>query len=263
MKALFWSLGLLIGLPILALAGWIGVGWVYMRATEVDHRFRLTVEITTPDGVRSASSVINVNRTDIKWMPLSGIANRFNHTITGEAVFVDFGSGRHAIGLLAHGPRAEDSDTMITLWVQAYAGFMQRGNEDIWRGRRKLEGIVELAPELVPTIVTFTDLADPASAKVVYATGRDIRFVPDSPGSSSGAYGDFGPLVIDRFEETFGKGYALKRVTIEMTTDPITTGIEGKINWIGDYAKETTFERLLRGNAGGSSLMPGRNLKRS
>ena len=76
----------------------------------------------------------------------------------------------------------------------------------------------------------------------------------------------------------FGPGFRLARVTLGMVPKgvwpfnlvglsgtPVTRGIEGKVAWIGDYPKETTFERRLRetGGGGGGSLMPGMNLRRN
>jgi hypothetical protein len=185
-------------------------------------RFRLTVEIDTPEGVKSGSSVIEINyRDDTKtWAPVT--AQRLQVSMKGEAVFVDLGAGKHVIALLAAGPTAQgDLDEIVRI------SFGSLPLEEY--GRYQSMGSREVPPAGHPTLVTFADLADPASAKVVYATGRDVRLIPTAPGSTSGSYKDFGPLTIDRFAETFGPGYALKGVFIQMTTDPITRGIEGKV----------------------------------
>ena len=36
------------------------------------HRFRLTVEVDTPGGLRSGSSVIEVDQKDVRWAPPPG-----------------------------------------------------------------------------------------------------------------------------------------------------------------------------------------------
>jgi hypothetical protein len=82
---------------------------------------------------------------------------------------------------------------------------------------RKLEGSVELRPDLIPTLVSFSDLSDPASARVV-------------PPTDAG------------FAAAFGPGFRLARVTLEMVPagvwpfnrvglsgTPVTRGIEGKM----------------------------------
>ena len=89
----------------------------------------------------------------------------------------------------------------------------------------------------MPTFVTFADLNDPKTARVV------------SPKD---------------FEGVFGPGVQLKRVEIEMTRERITRGIDRRIPWIGNYTLETDFERKLRAadRGLGPSITPGLNLKR-
>jgi hypothetical protein len=186
-------------------------------------RFRMTVEVDTPQGVKSGSSVIEVrvfDGTKAGWGPME--ARTVRTEMKGEAVFVDLGAGKHVIALLASGPTGQGGIEGIV--PQSFGPLPL---EDY--GRYQSMGSREVPPAGHPTLVTFADLADPASAKVVYATGRDVRLIPTAPGSTSGSYKDFGPLTIDRFAETFGPGYALKGVFIQMTTDPITRGIEGKV----------------------------------
>ncbi len=66
------------------------------------HRFRLTVEVDTPDVPRSAASVIEVERKAIRW-PVRG--GRYAHHVRGEAVYVDLGGGRNVVAVLAHGEK--------------------------------------------------------------------------------------------------------------------------------------------------------------
>lgn len=58
----------------------------------------------------------------------------------------------------------------------------------------------------LPTLVTFTDLNDPMSVRVVDPDG---------------------------FEQAFGPGVRFKRAFIEMTNDQVTRGIEKKLPWWG------------------------------
>jgi hypothetical protein len=143
------------------------------------HRYRLTIEIDTPDGVRSGSSVIEVTRKDVRWILIA--QGRYEFHVRGEAVFVDLGAGRNVIALLAHGPRADGSDWMISLPIEAYGYY--KWDEAAWTGKAKMQGPVELKPSLIPTLVTFADLRDPKSGQVIPATaqsidslGPDVRF---------------------------------------------------------------------------------------
>ena len=59
-----------------------------------------------------------------------------------------------------------------------------------------------------PTLVTFANLADPASVK---------RVDPD------------------KLAATFGEGFNLKCIAVQMTDDPLTTGIERRFSWMNSY----------------------------
>mgnify|MGYP001407138958 CR=1 FL=1 len=169
-------------------------------------RFRLTVEVQTPEGVKSGSSVIDMqvqDDTKVSYYPME--ARLFRRSLSGEAMFVDLGSGRHVIGLL-------DFSDEIVERVYGLQPAEQYARYRAMKGVREIPARTDLSmPLLRPTIVTFKDLADPASAVVIFADSSYTRFA------------------VDRFAEAFGPGYALKRVTIEMTADPVTRGIEGKL----------------------------------
>ena len=62
-----------------------------------------------------------------------------------------------------------------------------------------------LTCDLVPTLVTFTDLNNPTTARVVRP---------------------------DEFPAAFGAGVRLRGARIEMTADPVTSGIEKKLTWL-------------------------------
>ncbi|MBD0273412.1 MAG: hypothetical protein ICV73_15970 [Acetobacteraceae bacterium] len=178
--------------------------WIAPMSSRDVHHFRLTVEVDTPDGVRSGSSVVEVERKDVTWLPVPGPRHEFR--VRGEAVFVDLGSGRHVVAVLAHGENAEDVSRIITLWVGAYGRY--KWDEDVWSGRTELQGTVELKPPLIPTLVTFADPLDPETVRVV------------RPGE---------------FERVFGPGFRFRRATLEVVpaSVPVTSGaIEQRLPWL-------------------------------
>lgn len=240
-----------LGIAILTIAVLLGGAAFYYSFP--NHRFRLTIEIDTPDGVKLGSSVIAVYASDVKWgLPET---TGFRSRIKGEAVFVDLGSGRNLIALLAHGKGAERSERVNFLAQEAFA---RAGQKVEWFETKTLKGVAFLTDSLIPTMVAITNPADPATTKVVYATeDYDIR-------SADGQYvvRSEGRVAIDVIESTFGSGYRFKRAWVEVTRDAVTTGIKQKLPWIGDYARETVFKHSLRESGGGGVLMPGRNLKR-
>jgi hypothetical protein len=124
------------------------------------HRFKLTVEVDTPDGRKSGSRVIEVARERL----ILVAKGQYIFRLRGEAVFVDLGGNRNVIALLSHGPRAESS-RMESLLVEAY-GY-HKWDEQAWSGHARMDGPVTLLPPLIPTLVTVTDLSDPKTVQVL------------------------------------------------------------------------------------------------
>jgi hypothetical protein len=162
------------------------------------HRFRLTVEIDTSEGVRRGSSVIEVERKDRRWSLIGG----YNFQVRGQAVFVDLGAGRNAIVLLAHGGIALDGAQMISLPIEAYGYY--KWDEDAWADKKAMRGPVELRPPLIPTIVTTKNPSDLKQTEVIYAT--EIRDV-SRPETAH--------VAIDRFSEVFGPTVRFRRALLE------------------------------------------------
>jgi len=166
------------------------------------HRYRLTIEVDTPQGVRSGSSVIEVERSDQRWVLIA--QGRYVFRVRGDAVFVDLGEGRNLVALMAFGPRAENIDQMISLWVEAYGQY--KWDENAWAGRIKMQGPVELKPPLIPTLITFSDVSDPKTARLVRS---------------------------DEFEKAFGQGVRFRRAWLEMRNASPVLAIERRLPWWG------------------------------
>jgi len=197
-----------------------------------DHRYRLTIDVATPDGIKSASSVIAVYGGDVGWgLPeAKGLRAR----IKGEAVYLDLGAGKNIVALLAHGKSGENSGKMEWLVL---AAARAAGQKFEWFQTKNVTGLLPLTGDLVPTLVTLADSRDPGSVRVV---------------------------LTDQFESTFGPGYRFVDAYVEVTTDAGTEGIQDQLPWIGNADAEKRFELKLRetGGGAGGSLAWGRNLKR-
>src|SRR5258708_33964483 len=86
-----------------------------IRINRPGHKYRLTVEVETPDGVKSASGVMAV-QPDRSY-------SRGGHTRTmGDAVLVDLGGGQNLGALLAHHGKSIDFDHMSYWAPRAYKG---------------------------------------------------------------------------------------------------------------------------------------------
>lgn len=194
--------------------------WMAFAYPSYFHRFRLTVEIDTPTGLRTESSTFEVERKDNRWIPVPG--SRFRRRIQGEALFVDLGDGRNVVATLAHGDNAENVDDIRSFWVEAF-GYLWY-DEDVWEGRKRLQGVVELKPALIPTIVTFADPLDPNTVRVVRPS---------------------------EFEQVFGPGFRFHRATVEVVPEsvPVTDGIiEQHLPWLATVTTNLAGTRGISTN---------------
>jgi hypothetical protein len=179
-----------------------------IRINRPAHKYRLTVEVDTPEGIKSASGVMSVH-------PDRGYS-RGGHTHTrGDAVLVDLGGGRNLLVLLAHLDKSIDFDDVNYLALRAY----KAGDRNVsFNEMSKMSGAVPVAGSLIPVLLTFTDLRDPSTARLV---------PPDDP------------------EVTLGKGFRLHAVSVEVVPnglwpldfggllgEPVTRGIEAKLPWL-------------------------------
>jgi hypothetical protein len=169
------------------------------------NRFRLTIKVETPEGVKSGSSVIQTwFDKGICWAAPREACN-LRAEARGEAVFVDLGHGKNVVAILGWGPLGQDQDKIYELTSAALAP----GRRVSWEDEYKLKGKGELPAEYVPTLVTFSDVNDPKTARVVRP---------------------------DEFEQVFGKGVRFLGAEIQTTYEPITTGLKEKLPLLVSHA---------------------------
>ncbi|WP_441236552.1 hypothetical protein [Bradyrhizobium sp. 930_D9_N1_4] len=181
-----------------------------IRINRPGHKYRLTVEVTTPEGIKTASGVLSV-------VPDRNY-NRSGRTVMrGEAVFVDLGQRKNLVALLAHQQGGKlDLDDINYVALRAFGAA--RGNRVSFNDISRQTGIVPVQGELIPVLVSFGDAKDPTSARLVAA---------------------------DHAEAVLGDGYAIRGLTAEVVPngvwpidfggvlgEPVTRGIEGKLPWL-------------------------------
>jgi hypothetical protein len=189
-----------LGLPLL-LAGCFG--------NRASFRYKLTLSVETPEGVKSGFSVVELDAGDVT-IPGRGTMSR----ATGEAVYVDLGEGARPIvavmvpyrperGGFKWGDGKPDIDGLLRLY-----GEPAKSEEtliDRIRRLARLRGPRMLTADDLPDLVTFADINDPKSVRWVdphdlpAALGRDVKW---------------------------------NSITIEVTNEPVTTGIEKKLPWL-------------------------------
>ena len=231
MKVLGKSISILLALPVILLVGGFFVATAYSMFFTYTHRFRITVEVETPNGLKTGSSVLQASYSvSPSWIPQTGT---LNSSLRGEAVFVDLGAGKNIVALLAGGAHGEQ---YFGADLAARALARDKFNENDPPTRRWFKeapswtGSAELTGELKPVIVTFADPLKPETARVI------------------------SPFQLD---PEIGPGFHLKRVWIEMTRDSVARNLDRRLPWIGDYAAETSAWRSIRaGVNAGASAMP-------
>lgn len=177
-----------------------------------DYRYRLTVEVDTPAGLRTGSSVIEVEQR-LGRAGSSPAHSQVYRRVRGEAVAVDLPDGKTLFALL----RSENNVD----WASQVFVYLapQREGEPF---EEQLDNVLEVTGEQTlprmwppvghlgersayPMLVTFGDIDDPTSV---------ARVDPDDLAAS------------------FGEGVRLRRIAVELTDDPVTTAIEERMGWL-------------------------------
>ena len=180
---------------------------------------KLKVEVETPQGVRSGSSVI-----EVKW---DKAGKGFN--VRGEAVAVDLPEGQTLFVLLTQ-PYNEDwpaylhENVTLTDQPKRWSDYVDgdgtsadqqeerseyyvriAADRTVWPVKRRHKWGVDENVDNYPYVVRFRDINDPKSVEQV------------DP---------------DHLEKALGKGFKLKALTVQMVDEPVTVGIEKRLAWL-------------------------------
>ena len=177
---------------------------LFAPLTDESYRFRMTVEVETPQGLRTGSSVYEVtagNRTAI----LPDMADR-HKSLRGEAVAVDLSDGQTLFALLETPNWKRDDLTQMSMDAldPAYNNDWVESAERI----SDVSGVVspaEVKPENYPYFVTFQN---PQVSETVQ------------------------PVDPANLTKSFGEGVRLTRIWVELVDDPVTTGLEQRLEWL-------------------------------
>ncbi|MGL9623752.1 hypothetical protein QRQ56_37940 [Bradyrhizobium sp. U531] len=183
------------------------------------YRYKLTLVVNTPDGVRRGSTV-----TEWVYWEVSIPARGTPHKLRGEALYLDLGPGaRPLIALLTSHLHPKGG---MTYWDWGAGYLLSRlyglstefGTDAAFMDHiarlGRMRGLRRISPADLPDLVTFADINDPRSV---------IEIDPNN------------------LQATVGPNITWNEITLEMTDEPITTGIEKKLPWIPQY-----FEKNLR-----------------
>lgn len=127
-----------------------------IRINRPAHKYRLAVEVETPQGIRSASGVISVH-------PYRGYQPAGKVTSRGDAVVVDLGGGKHLAALMLHDDKgAADFDGVNFVAMRAYQAA---GRKIAFREVGRQAGAVPVTGELIPVLATFTNPSDASTMR--------------------------------------------------------------------------------------------------
>lgn len=186
-----WTIWLLGGLSLVAILVALSV----LTEGRDTYHYRMAVEVETPKGLRTGSAVREIKYgSNIIKLPDMAAATAKQR---GEAVAVDLPGGQALFALLP----IDAYETMQAAFGNDSAETLDAAKAD--------KHVVELKPKPnsipeqsgYPLLVRFRDQHDPRSVE---------RVEPDNLAAS------------------FGPGTRLKRITVQMTDEPVTVGI-GKL----------------------------------
>jgi hypothetical protein len=176
------------------------------------YRYKLTLVVNTPDGVKRGSSVVEALYREVS-IPERGIM----HKLRGQALYLDLGPGaRPLIALLTthlhpkYGKAmrwSRDGGPDDNLLAELYGPPLPHVLDDVARVAR-MRGAHRITPDDLPDLVTFADINDPKTV---------IEVNPNN------------------LQATLGPGVSWNEITLESTDEPITTGIRAKLPWLPAY----------------------------
>lgn len=185
---------MILGLAVVALL--IGAAvWVKMELFSFGtFRYKMTVSIETPEGIKTGSAVREVY---VRQNPKVTTESLPHIEVRGEAVAVNLGKRGILFVLISHGSYREV--------FSAFPRPSALSPEGI-RYYASLEpGLKGLLIKEIPELVYFKDLSDPKS---VQAVARD------------------------NLAAVFGDGVAFKNIEIEITDEPVEISIEKLLPWL-------------------------------
>ena len=169
-------------------------------------RYKMTVEVETPEGVKTGYAVREIVQHRPPNIPMLG-EDRGSTSVIGEAVAVDIAPGKTLFALLTGRDGYVDYAGSGVAAIFRVMGAARPGiaPHELWP---MVPVIDRPHTDPMPMLVTFGDMADPTTI---------ARVDPDD------------------LAATFGEGVTLRRITVQQTDDPVTTGVEERLGWLGEY----------------------------
>jgi hypothetical protein len=182
-----------------------------LKPIEVNWQQKLTLYIDIPQGEVVASAVYGVRLSD----DIGGLfdlpdGKPVQTRVTGEAVVAKLPNGKYLFALMKGKDSAGDAYGQIQTTfadVSPETRDEKRAPLAKWMKRVKQQKDARVLPaRAYPLLVTFDDVSEPKSVRLV--DPADLA-------------------------ATFGAGYALREITLQITREPVTEGVvEGVLGWL-------------------------------
>jgi hypothetical protein len=222
-----------VGLLVLVILSYAGCHILYPSRTV---NFRMTYEVETPEGLSTGTGILAATLEMVPENPANG--RIWSSWTQGEAIIVPLG-GRGTFYALCSSPSSPAGGGFVATLIELFGIREQTHRHEAQSvynfaalsGRREVtyDQPAPFAQDkqtmawILPILVRFKDEADPKTVEAV------------DPANLAAS---------------FGEGVRLKRVVIEITKDPVTTGIEKRLKWLPNFHdKLLDGDRVIRADA--------------
>ncbi|MDH5723793.1 MAG: hypothetical protein OEY94_10805 [Alphaproteobacteria bacterium] len=215
MKKLYILLSFLILISVVVFADSYGNSYVF--------RYRIIVEVETPEGIETGSSVLEIAMKPVK----VGKSTGYKDSYRGEAVMVDLGE-RGKLFALKRGRNGRSWLLQVLYWTfPSGLGGITDKEKLAFYANLPAGKTQSLPVKNYPLMAHLKDINDPKTVVAVY----DIY---------NGTHGELGTVKTDRLEDIYGAGVRIRDIRIEITDDPVEFKLHKLLTWLSK-PKDTYF----------------------
>ena len=164
------------------------------------YRYKLTVEVETPEGLRTGYAV-----REVSWSPgvqITPEADTASMTHRGEAAMVELPNSQVLFALLS----PDGQETPMLAFGSARQTAWSDGAVKVLEPPAKPEAA--FGQSGYPRLVRFRDMGDPRTVETV------------DPANLAAS---------------FGPGYRLKRITAQIVSEDVTEKVRDRLGWLSEY----------------------------
>ena len=193
---------------VLVLVG-VSVGYCFFGLNQYTWHQKMTLEVEVDGQLYTGASVVKVTVQESE--PLrKQLGYPLHFGAKGEAAFVELPGSRYLFALLDGGPPDSGPQTNA---LNIFKDQLPRKGLERFAVLSTSRFKTDIPRSHYPLLVTFTDITDPKTVQKVEP---------------------------DNLEMIFGPGVSLKRITLEITDEPVTEGkIEQVLGWLGPHPEPT------------------------